>query len=157
MPCAKPTVDPLKVPVYRCFLVREGSHQVADRLCTHPAAVAAILREYLTGADREMVVVLLLNTRKKLVGIHTAGMGTVDEAIVHPREVFKSAILAGAKAIIAGHNHPGGDPTPSPEDIAITQRLREAGRLLGIELLDHVIIGEAERYCSLAERGLLNR
>jgi DNA repair protein RadC len=79
---------------------------------------------------------------------------TLDSSLVHPREVYRAAIREGAACWIAAHNHPSGDPTPSPEDIAITQRLRDAGALLGIELLDHIIIGDG-RYTSFRERGLL--
>ena len=80
-------------------------------------------------------------------------VGSLTESIVHPREVFREAIRHSSAALIAVHNHPSGDPAPSPEDIQVTQRLAEAGRLVGIELLDHVIVGDG-RYVSLKERGL---
>lgn len=125
-----------RIPVVRCQLVREGSAP-AERL------------------DREHFVVVLVNTKNCLVGVSTISIGTLNSSLVHPRELFKPAILAGAAAVILCHNHPSGDPTPSAEDVALTQRLREAGRLLGIEALDHVILGEAGRYVSLRERGQL--
>jgi DNA repair protein RadC len=83
----------------------------------------------------------------------TVSIGTLDSSLVHPREVFKDAILASAAAIIVVHNHPSGDPSPSAEDRRITTRLQECGTLLGIELLDHIILGD-NRFVSLKERGV---
>ncbi len=80
---------------------------------------------------------------------------SVNSSIVHPREIFKTAILSNAASIIISHNHPSGDPTPSKEDISITTRLKECGKILGIEVLDHVIIGEYDKYLSFKEKGLL--
>jgi DNA repair protein RadC len=82
-------------------------------------------------------------------------VGCLTSSLVHPREVFKPAILAGSAAILAAHSHPSGDPEPSAEDIALTRRLAAAGQLLGIDLLDHIILGEAGRFVSLRERGVL--
>ena len=82
-------------------------------------------------------------------------MGCLTSSLVHPRETFKPAILGGAAAIVLAHNHPSGDPEPSAEDVALTRRLVSAGTLLGIEVLDHVIIGEAGRFVSLKERGVI--
>ena len=82
-------------------------------------------------------------------------MGILDSTVVHPREVFKPAILSNAASILVGHNHPSGDPTPSGEDGQVTERLQQAGDVLGIDLLDHVIIGEEGRWVSLKERGML--
>jgi DNA repair protein RadC len=79
----------------------------------------------------------------------------LTSSLVHPREVFKPAILAGSAALLLAHNHPSGDPEPSAEDIALTRRLTSAGQLLGIEILDHLILGEAGRFVSLRERGVL--
>ena len=89
-----------------------------------------------------------------MLGFHVVSVGSLTASLVHPREVFKVAILANAAAIICCHAHPSGDPTPSAEDTAITQRLREAGELLGIGLLDHVVFGD-DRYVSFADEGLL--
>jgi DNA repair protein RadC len=82
-------------------------------------------------------------------------VGDLSSALVHPREVFKPAILSNAASVILAHNHPSGDPQPSPEDCAVTRRLQEAGQILGIEVLDHVIIGDASRWASLREKGLM--
>jgi DNA repair protein RadC len=103
--------------------------------------------------------VLLLNARNKLIRVEEISDGTLDTILVHPREVFKSAISANAAAIVLVHNHPSGDPTPSEADIKVTRDLIRAGKLLKIEVIDHVIIGRAtsERtkdYVSLREAGI---
>jgi len=104
--------------------------------------------------DREALVVLTFDTKNKINSITVASIGSLNSSIVHPREVFKTAILSNSASIIIGHNHPSGDPSPSKEDISITSRLKECGKILGIELLDHVIIGD-NNYISLKEKGLL--
>src|SRR5262245_39841910 len=99
------------------------------------------LHTYLADVDRENFVILILDQKNKVLGVHTVSVGGLTASIVHPRETFKAAILANAAAIIYGHNHPSGDCQPSREDRAITQRLKEAGALLGIGILDHLVIG----------------
>lgn len=145
------------IPVWRCQLVKEGSTPAERQAMQSPREVAQFLADYLhpETLDREHFVVALLDTRFRLAGVNTVSIGTLDSAPVHPREVFKPAILASAAAVVIGHNHPSGNPEPSPEDMGLTKRLREAGKLLGIEVLDHVILGEAGRFVSLKERGLL--
>lgn len=113
-----------------------------------------ILRTYLDGVDREHFVVMVLDTKHNVRGIHTASIGSLDASVVHPREVLKVAILGSASGIIVGHNHPSGDPTPSPEDIAVTKRLSEACRIIGIDLLDHIVVGD-ERFSSLKAQGYM--
>ena len=102
--------------------------------------------------DREHFRILLLNTKNRVMSIQTVSIGSLASAIVHPRELFKEAIRRSAAALILVHNHPSGDPAPSREDIRLTGRLVEAGKLLGIEILDHVIVGR-NRYCSMREEG----
>ncbi len=102
--------------------------------------------------DREHFRVLLLNTRHQVLRIATVSIGGLNSAQVHPREVFKEAIRCGAAAMILVHNHPSGDPTPSPDDRQITDRLLASGTLIGIPVLDHIIIGDG-LYCSLRELG----
>ena len=97
----------------------------------------------------------MLTIRHRVLGLHTVSVGCLSSSLVHPREVFKPAILAGSAALLVAHNHPSGDPEPSAEDVALTRRLAAAGTLLGIELLDHLILGEAGRFVSLRERGVL--
>jgi DNA repair protein RadC len=99
----------------------------------------------------------MLDVKNQVIGIHTVSIGNLNSAIVSPREVFKAAILANAASIILGHNHPSGDTTPSPEDIQVTQVLFQAGKLLDIDVLDHVIIGEDGAFCSLRRDGKMPR
>jgi DNA repair protein RadC len=97
---------------------------------------------------------LFLNTKNQVIGRQTLSIGSLNASIVHPREVFKAAIRRSSASIVCAHNHPSGDPTPSPEDIQLTKRLGEAGQLIGIELLDHLVIGDS-RFISLKEMGCL--
>jgi len=97
---------------------------------------------------QEVFGILILNIKNKIVAVHEISRGILNASIVHPREVFKPAILHNAAAIICFHNHPSGDPEPSRDDIEITKRLVEAGKILGIEVLDHIIVGD-EGYTSL--------
>lgn len=94
----------------------------------------------LATSDREMFICLHLNVRHHVISWEVVSMGTLTAAIVHPREVFKAAILSNAAAVIVAHNHPSGDTSPSNEDFAISDRLRRAGEILGIELIDHLVI-----------------
>jgi DNA repair protein RadC len=127
-------------------------------LLASPEAIAGLLREEARGYEVEHFIVLLLNTRRRLIRIEHISQGTLDSIHVHAREVFKHAIAANAAAIVLVHNHPSGDPTPSEADIKVTRDLIRAGQLLKIEVLDHVILGrrttERERdYASLRELG----
>jgi DNA repair protein RadC len=103
---------------------------------------------------QEVFGILVLNTKNKIVAVHEISRGTLSASIIHPREVFKPAVLHNAAAIICFHNHPSGDPEPSREDVELTKRLFEAGKIMGIEVLDHIIVGD-DRYTSLKERGVM--
>jgi DNA repair protein RadC len=120
------------------------------------ADAARLLWEYLDGVDREHFVIVLLDQKNKVIGINTVSIGSLTASVVHPREVFKTAILSNAATIICGHNHPSGDTAPSQEDRLITTRLASAGKLLGINVMDHIIIGSVGKYFSFADEGLLN-
>lgn len=143
-----------RIPVVQIQLVRERSmvSEIKQIRCAEDAA--NICQAYLHGVDREHVVVLLLDTKHQVRGIHTVSVGSLDASIIHPREVLKPAILANSSAIIVAHNHPSGDPTPSPEDITVTKRLAEACRIIGIDLLDHIVVGD-ERFTSLKSQGYM--
>ena len=127
-------------------IVRLVSVEVVDRVAENAEVIkdspcAARLLSLLIGdKDREHFVVLHLDNKHRVIAAEVAGIGTLNQALVHPREVFKAAILNNAQAIICGHNHPSGDLTPSPEDHAIESRLRNAGDIIGIRLLDFVIV-----------------
>lgn len=101
---------------------------------------------------KEHLVLMTLNTKLKIIGVHIVHIGSIDTSIVHPREIFQMAILDNAATIAIAHNHPSGDPTPSNEDVNVTKRVAEAGKLLGIGLIDHIIIGD-DRHVSLKEKG----
>ncbi|HNV00369.1 MAG: DNA repair protein RadC [Verrucomicrobia bacterium] len=123
-----------------------------------PERVADLLREDNRLYEVECFQVVLLNTRRRLMRVEKLSQGTLDTLLVHPREVFRAAIAAGAAAIVVAHNHPSGDPTPSEQDIKVTRDLIRAGQLLKIEVVDHVILGRrtAERshdFVSLRELG----
>ncbi len=145
-----------RIPIYQVKLVRDGSQPAERKKVGTPAGAASVLQQYLNGADRKHFVVLLLDTQNQVIGIHTVTVGTLDASLVHPREVFKPAILANAASVILAHNHPSGDPTPSAEDRAVTRQLVTAGGLLGIQVHDHVVLGEAARYHSFLEVGMLD-
>jgi DNA repair protein RadC len=135
-----------------------GELQYESPVLDNPENVVRLLREQNLVKKVETLQVLLLNTRHKLIRVEEISDGTLDTILVHPREVFKSAIAANAHAIVLAHNHPSGDPTPSEADIKVTRDLIRAGQLLKIEVLDHIIIGRAtpERakdYASLRELG----
>ena len=150
------TARAVGIPVFRISLVRESSlpyHAVPQMRSSKD--VANLLRAYLKDTDREHFVVFFCDQKNRITGVHTVSMGSLTASIVHPREVFKGAILAQAAAILCGHNHPSGDVQPSREDRALTTRLYEAGKLLGIQVLDHIIIGH-NNYFSFADEGLLD-
>ncbi|SDD24183.1 DNA repair protein RadC [Paenibacillus sp. UNCCL117] len=119
-----------------------------------PQDAAALLMEDMRYLQKEHFVCLFLNTKNHVIGQETLSMGSLNASIVHPREVFRAAIKRSSASIVCAHNHPSGDPTPSPEDIQLTQRLVEAGEIVGIEVLDHLIIGD-RRFVSLKELGMM--
>ncbi|MGO4546200.1 DNA repair protein RadC [Paenibacillus sp. 2TAB23] len=118
----------------------------------NPKDAADYVMEDLRYLKKEHFVCLFLNTKNHIIGRETLSVGTLNASLVHPREVFRAAISRSSASIICIHNHPSGDPTPSPEDIALTRRLAEAGQLVGIEVLDHLVIGDG-RFVSLKEQG----
>lgn len=134
-------------------LVKESGQQY---LLKSPEDVCKMITDHkdLENCDREHFIVAYLNRKGALNAVCTISIGGLHSSIVHPREVFKPAILTSSASIILIHNHPSGDPTPSQADIDITHRLIEAGKILGIEVLDHVIIGVGN-YVSLKMKGLM--
>ncbi len=117
-----------------------------------PADIAALVGSDMRYLDREHFRVVLLSTRHDVLAVEEVAVGGLNSAMIHPREVFKAAIRHSAAAVILVHNHPSGDPGPSEDDLRITTRLAEAGRILGIDVLDHVVVGDG-RFVSLRERG----
>ena len=121
---------------------------------TCPNDALALLQPRMQLLDREHFVVVSLTTKNRVIAIETASIGSLNSSIVHPREIFKNAIKLNSAAVVLAHNHPSGDPAPSREDLEVTKRLVEAGKLIGIEVLDHIIIG-VDAYTSFKEQGLL--
>ena len=119
---------------------------------TTPEDVLNLVRSRLKSKKKEYFLALLLNTRNQLIKVAEISVGSLDSSIVHPREVFKEAISASAASVVFAHNHPSGDPTSSEDDIKLTKRLVEAGEIVGIEVLDHIIIGD-KKYLSLKREG----
>jgi len=140
-----------------------ASFELARRIAAHrlrpghalssPAEVAAAFRPRLRDAAHERFVAVLLDGRHRVLRDVVVSQGTLTASLVHPREVFRPALREAAAALILVHNHPSGDPSPSREDAEVTRRLARAGRLLGIEILDHVIVAE-QGFSSLRERGV---
>jgi DNA repair protein radc len=134
---------------------RVAEQQVDDRaVIRHPEDVVGLVMEEMRNLDREQFRALLLNTKHQLIGREIISIGTLNSSMVHPRELFKSAIKRSAAAMILVHNHPSGDPAPSQEDIGITKRMQEAGSIIGIEILDHLIVGD-NRFVSFKAKGLM--
>ena len=121
---------------------------------TNPSAVVKAIRASIQDKAKEHFKLLLLNTRNRIIGIAAISTGTANASLVHPREVFKAAISHGAASVVLAHNHPSGNQEPSDDDVSLTRRLVEAGRLLGIEVLDHIIVTHKDSI-SFKEKGLL--
>jgi len=119
-----------------------------------PQDAIKLVKNQLKGKKKEHFLVLSLDTRNHLINTHTISVGSLDSSIVHPREVFKEAISSSAASVIFVHNHPSGDPEPSEDDIKLTKRLVEAGDILGVEVLDHIIVCDRD-YLSIKARNLI--
>lgn len=142
-----------KIPDYKVMLIKDSSVPSDKKRIGSPVDVVSMFETYLDGADREHFCIAMLDRKNNILGINTVSIGTISTSIVHPREVFKPALIIGASGIILCHNHPSGDTNPSRDDIEITNRLKEAGKILGIEIVDHVIIGDD--YYSFMSNGLI--
>ena len=132
----------------------EGYQEAGDKpVVKTPEDVASLVRRRLKDKKKEYFLALLLDTRNQLIKVAEISIGSLEASIVHPREVFKEAISASAAAVIFAHNHPSGVPEASEDDINLTKRLAEAGEIVGIDVLDHIIIGD-KKYLSLKREGL---
>jgi DNA repair protein RadC len=142
---------------FKVIALRDCPVPEAMRHCDTPERAVEYWRLHIATApyfnpECECFVVLILNTRRRVKGHHLVSIGTMDTILVHAREVFRTAVVAGASAVVLMHNHPSGEPEPSEADIKVTRDLIRAGQLLRIEVLDHVVIG-AERFQSLRSLG----
>ncbi|MEX0868216.1 MAG: DNA repair protein RadC [Nitriliruptoraceae bacterium] len=122
---------------------------------TSPDAAAEVLVAAVADADREHCVVAVLDTKHRLLAVAQISAGSLDHTFMAPREVFRDALMRNGAAIVLAHNHPSGDPSPSADDLAVTRRLVDAGRIIGIDVLDHLVVGGGD-WVSLARRGELD-
>jgi DNA repair protein RadC len=158
---AQRPVDPTKykLHVVSFSVVREGTEENGNAgkhpVLSEPVAVAALARQIIADDAKEHFWALLLNSQNRLVAAHEVSTGTLSASLVHPREVFAPALrIMGIASIVLVHNHPSGDPTPSPEDLSLTRQLVDGAKLLDLRIHDHVIIGNGTAaYVSLASRG----
>ena len=140
---------------YTVKLVRDGRVATLETpIIRTPADTIPVLEAELSGLSYERFLALALSTRNHVIAVLPVSNGSLNASIVHPRELFQRAILSNCASIIIAHGHPSGDPTPSPEDIQLTKKLVEAGELLDIPILDHVILGYG-KWVSFKERGLI--
>jgi DNA repair protein RadC len=138
------------------FARRASSWPVAERpLVSTPEDVVRLCATQLRGSDREHFWALALSTKNRLLRMVEVSVGSLNTSIVHPRELFKEAVRVSAASVVVVHNHPSGDPTPSSADLQLTRRLARAGEVLGIELLDHVVIGDGGAHESMRHMGVL--
>ncbi len=141
--------------VYETLTVREDIVRLLENwIEIHLSSQVSDTFQFLMKETKEIFITLHLDGKNRIICMDVVSIGSLNQSIVHMRSVFMTACLSSAAAIICVHNHPSGDPTPSSEDIAITKRLSEAGELMGIKLLDHIIVGDGN-YLSFTERGLL--
>ena len=140
--------------LYSCKLIKDASIAVPNRKISTSEDTYSFIREYFDALDREHFGVLLLTTRNNVIGCHLCSVGTIDEALVTPRECIKAALLCNATRLILIHNHPSGEPAPSPQDETITKKIQEAVKLFGFIIIDHIIVGE-NSFFSFADEGIL--
>lgn len=139
-------------PIVSLRIIREQTIEVTEQIKS-PSDAYRILRERLGQADREHMVAICLDTKNRVLGVDVCFIGSLNSAMITMRECFKMAMILGSAAVIFAHNHPSGQPDPSPEDVMVTRQLVDAGKLLDIEVLDSMVIC-ADRFVSLRERGL---
>ena len=140
-----------RVDIVSLKLVKESSVLYETRKISNPYDAYRLVKSFLVDSDREKFVVVCLDTKNQPVSIEIVSIGTVNSAMVHPREVFKVAVLSNASKIICFHNHPSGSTNFSKEDEVITNRLKKCGEILGIELVDHIVVGDDDKYFSFKE------
>ncbi len=145
----------IKIDIVKIQMIRDGTIGYGKNRIENPQDLAGLGFKFLEGADREMFMLVCLNTKHYINCIHLVSIGTLDRAVVSPREVLKTALLSNAACIAFIHNHPSGNAEPSPEDIHLTEKLANCSDLFDIKLLDHVIVSDNGRYESFLQKGLL--
>ncbi len=144
-----------RIDIVTLKMVRDSSILYSPRRLENPLDAADLVRGFLDESDREKFIIICLSIKNEPSCINIASIGSLNSSIVHPREVFKIAFLSNAASIILAHNHPSGQAEPSREDIEMTERLIEAGKILGIQVLDHIIIGSDNSYFSFKEMDMI--
>jgi DNA repair protein RadC len=152
-PALAPVPVPELVPAPLGWAFRPGDPSDRPQV-TNPEDAISLVLPQLQGRDRELCVLVALDTKHRLLAVSTVSVGTADHTFMSPREIYRDALASGATAIFVAHNHPSGDPTPSADDRLVTRRLASAGSVLGIDLLDHLVIGDPG-WTSLAREGVL--
>ncbi|EGT4530218.1 TPA: RadC family protein [Clostridioides difficile] len=147
----KKKIPAKRVDIVSLKLVKESSVLYETRKIINPYDAYRLVKNFLVDSYREKFVVVCLDTKNQPVSIEIVSIGTVNSAMVHPREVFKVVVLSNASKIICFHNHPSGNTNFSKEDEVITKRLQKCGEILGIELVDHIVVGDDDKYFSFKE------
>lgn len=144
--------------VYEILRIKQVIQEVEGEesyIVRSPQDGANVASKFIGDEDREVFFVMCLNTKNRVVAVHRCHVGSLNASIVSPREVFKSAILNNSASIIVSHQHPSNDCSPSKEDVEVTKRLVECGKILGIEVLDHLIVNDKAEYYSMKEEGYM--
>lgn len=144
-----------RVNIVTIKMLKESYILYKNREITGPADAVSLVKDFIEDLDREQLIVCYLDTKNQPTIIETVSIGSLNSSLVHPMEVFKTAILGNSASIIIFHNHPSGDPSPSKEDLNITEQIKESGEMLGINLIDHIIIGSGS-YTSIKGKKLFN-
>ena len=142
--------------IVKIQMVRDGSIEYGKKSISKPQELAELGLKFLKNADREMFVLICLNTKNYVNCINLVSIGTLDRSVISPKDVIKATLLSNASSIAFVHNHPSGDPQPSPEDISMTNTLGKCADLFQIRVLDHVVVVDDGQYLSFLEKGLLN-
>ena len=151
------TEKPIQIDIVKVQMVKDGTIEYGKKAIRNPQDLAELGMKFLKNADREIFLLVCLNTRNHINCIHVVSIGTVNASLVAPREVFKIALLSNASEVAFIHNHVSGDVEPSEDDLLITRRLAECGKLFDIKLLDHVIVSDDGKYESFMEKGLIKQ
>lgn len=148
-----------RINIYSVKLIKEKSelYELDDIVIIDPQIANDVIKKVLdiNNSTVEKFGIITLTVKNKIAGIHIISIGNLNNSIVHPREVFQQAILNNANAVVLFHNHPSGDPTESIEDVETTKRLIKAGDILGIKVIDHIIVGEENKYVSFKAKGIM--
>ncbi len=149
------SVETTKIDIVKLQVVRDGSIEYGKKAISKPKQLAELGLKLIRNADREMFVLVCLSVKNYVNCIHLVSIGTLDHCVISPREVIKAALLSNAASIAFVHNHPSGDPEPSPEDIKLTKTLKKCADLFNINLLDHVVVSDDGNYHSFMEKNNL--